>query len=292
MIERARASGVLHANARQGAATIAMREGRVVAIDAPAARTPKLGQLMVHSGVAAVAVERAVAGRGGLIGDVLVESGLVPRCIVSHALRVQLRAQARAITSWCDMTLRFEAGSPNGRAEPTGVGELMLGAMRDALSGITAQAVRQRLGQSPLVMTSLGRSLIAGAPLWPDEQAVCTVLRRPATPSMIEAACRSSDRGMRLLLALRWLEAAAPPPLPNLALLARKTREIRRERSAEELLDLPRGAPPAAARSAWRRLTASLHPDRFAGGSPEFARLSNEVALALNSAAQQLRAAR
>ncbi len=292
MMERARASGELHAHAREGMATIAMQEGCVVAIDAPMAKAPKLGQLIVHSGVSATAVEGALTDRSRPIGEVLIDSGLVPRFAVSHALRVQLRVRARAITRWRDMTLRFQPGLPIGRVEPTKVGELMLGALRDALRHTSVQTVRQRLGQSPLMMTSLGHSLITGAPLWPDEQAVCTVLQRPTTLSDIENVCRSSERGMRLLLALRWLEAVAPPPLPNLSLLARKAHAIRRERSAEELLDLPHGAPPAAARNAWRKLSASLHPDRFAYGSPELARLSNEVACALNSAARQLRAAR
>jgi hypothetical protein len=293
MMERARASGELEATAKEGRARIAMREGRVIAIEAPAAAVPNLGRLIIHTGIAADAVERAAdRASGRKIGDALVDTGVAPRFAVSHALRVQLRARARAIAAWQDLELRFERGNPDKGAEPTAVGDLMLGAMRDALSAVTASCVRQRLGEDALVMTSLGRSLVAGAPLWPDEQAVCTLLRHPVTISTLDAACRSSDRGMRLVLALRWLEAVAPPPVPNLSLLARKAREIRREHSAEELLDLPHGAPPAAARAAWRRLTASLHPDRFAHGSPELARLSNEVARALNGAAQQLRVAR
>lgn len=294
MLERARANGELEASAVEGRATIAIREGRVIAIDAPSTFTPTIGRLLVDSGIAADAVERAAAERadGVRVGDALVSAGLAGRGAVSHALRVQLRARVRAIARWEMVELRFERGSPEARAEPTSAGDLMLGAMRDALRGATSASVRARLGPGTLVVTPLGEALIAGAPLWPDEQAMCAVLRRPATLAMLESACRSSDRGMRLLLALRLLEAAAPPADANLALLARKARQARGARSAEELLDLPRGARPDQARAAWRRLTASLHPDRFASGSPALALVSNEVALALNGAAQHLRAAR
>lgn len=289
LMERASATGELIVSAREGRATIGMREGRVIGIVAPTTEAPRLGQLIRGLGVGAAAVERAAANRGRLIGEVLVESGVVPSFAVSHGLRVQLRARTRAIAQWRDVTMRFEAGAPVARVDPTGVGELLLGAMREGLVDTSRETIRHNIGQGPWVMTPLGGSLIRSAPLWPDEEAVCTVMRRPASLPMIEAACRSSERGMRFALALRWLEAVAPPPVPNLALLARKARDIRHARSAEELLEVPRGASPATARSAWRRLTASLHPDRFASGSPELARLSNEVALALNGAAKQLR---
>lgn len=296
MLERARASGELEASAREGRARIAIREGRVIAIDAPASPAPRLGHLLVESGIAADAVERAAAERaaGVRVGDAIVRAGLAGHGAVSHALRVQLRARVRAIARWQTVDLRFEPRpAPERRgAEPSSAGELLLGAMRDALRGVSASAVRARLGGGTLALTSLGECLIAGAPLWPDEQAVCAVLRRPASLPMLESACRGSERGMRLLLALRLVDAVAPPSSASLTLLARKVRDVRRARSAEELLDLPRGARPAEARAAWRRLVASIHPDRFAAGAPELARVSSEVAVALQGAARQLHAAR
>jgi hypothetical protein len=292
MLERARASGELEVSAAEGRAKIAIREGRVIAIDAPTTGAPRLGRLLIDSGVAADAVERTAAERahGVRVGDALVSAGLAGRGAISHALRAQLRARVRAMSRWRTVELRFERGSPPMRAEPTGVGDLLLGAMRDALRSATVDSVRARLGPGPLVLTSLGEALVAGAPLWPDEQALCQMLRKPTTLATLEAATRESARAMRMLLALRLLEAVAPPPSADVTLLARKARDVRRARSAEELLDLPRGARPAEARAAWRRLTASLHPDRFASGAPGIALVSNEVARALNGAADQLRA--
>ncbi|UJR80542.1 Hypothetical protein I5071_25890 [Sandaracinus amylolyticus] len=299
MLERAGASGELEASAREGRAKIVIREGRVIAIDAPSVAAPRLGHLLVGSGVDAAAVERAAATResGVRVGDAVVRAGLAGQGAISHALRVQLRARVRSIAGWDGVELRFERCAPRPRAheEPSRAGELLLGAMRDALSGATVPSVRDRIGEGSLVLTPLGEALVGGAPLWPDEQALAAVLRRPSTLDALERACRGSDRAFRLLLALRVLEGAAPPPpgRATLSLLARKAREIRRATSAEALLDLPRGARPDEARAAWRKLAATLHPDRFAHGVPApLLRVSTEVACAINGAARELRAAR
>lgn len=299
MLERASASGELEVSAREGRAKIAVREGRVFAIDAPSASAPRLGTLLAGSGVAPEAVERIATQRahGVRVGDAVVRAGLAGCGAVSHALRLQLRARVRAIARWDGVELRFERCAPRARAhaEPSRAGDLLIGAMRDATGDVSVASVRARIGGGSLVLTPLGEALVSGAPLWPDEQALATALRRPSTWDELERACQGGERGLRLLLALRLLEGAAPPAptSASLSLLARKAREIRRSTSAEGLLDLPAGARPAEARAAWRRLASSLHPDRFGRGVPApLVQVSNEVACAINGAARELRAAR
>jgi hypothetical protein len=297
VLERGKASGELEVSAPEGRARIAVEGGLVAAIDAPAVIAPRMGGLLADGGVPADAVERIAGGRGrGVrIGDAVVRAGLAGRGAVALALRLQLRARARAIARWSALDLRFEAGTPRPRehAEPVRCGDLLVGAMREGLAGQSARSVAARLAGTTLVLTPLGEALIAGAPLWPDEQALAAVLRRPSRVEVLQSACRGSDRAMRLLLALRLLEGASPPAGGDAALLARKAREVRSAATARELLDLPRGARPDQVRRAWRTLAAKLHPDRFAAsGQDPIVRVSNDVTSALQAAARELARAR
>jgi hypothetical protein len=161
--------------------------------------------------------------------------------------------------------------------------------MRDALAGENAVTVRARLSEPEFVLTPLGEVLVAGSPLWPDEAALVAVLRRPASLEALERACQGSHRAMRLLLALRVLEGAAPPAAAaSAALLARKAFQLRRGERPETLLDVPEGATVAEAHRAWRRLAGSLHPDRFATSDRALVRVSHEVFGALSNAARTL----
>lgn len=267
MLERAGASGRLEASAREGRAMIAIREGRVVAIEAPMIAAPRIGNVL---SLDAAAVDRAAGEhRGVRIGEVLVRAGLAGQGAVAHALRVQLRARVRALARWSAIELRLERRAVESpvHIEPGRAGDLLIGAMRDALGIHDERSIRSALGAERLTLTPLGESLCGGAPLWPDEEAAVALLRRSASPIELERSGASSLRALRLVLALRWLEGAAPPPgSASAALLARKARELRRGTSAEALLDLPRGATASEARRAWRRLAGSLHPDRFPGG--------------------------
>lgn len=298
MLERAGATGELEAGAREGRATIAIRDGRVIAVDAPLVAAPRLGRVLVQAGLGHDALERVAREQhGAKLGDALVRAGIAGQGAVSHAIRLQLRARVRAIARWSAIELRFEhAADPRAHAHamPVRVGELMLGAMREAVALHDPVDVRTKLAAAPLVLTSVGLRLIDGAPLWPDEQAAAVLLRRGATCAELERAGAATPRALRLVLALRWLEGAAPPPASaSVALLARKVRQVRRGISAEALLDVPRGASAGETHRAWKRLAGSLHPDRFQGGGPEaIARVSEEVASALNGAARTLRARR
>ena len=298
MLERAGATGKLEAGAREGRATIAIREGRVIAVDAPLVAAPRLGRVLVQAGIERDAIERVASEQHGVkLGDAVVRAGLVGQGAVSHAIRLQLRARVRAIARWPAIELRFEHSvepRAHAHAMPVRVGELMLGAMREAIALHDASDVRAKLDSGPLVLTSVGLRLIDGAPLWPDEHAASALLRRGTTCAALERAGAATPRALRFVLALRWLDGAAPPPASaSVALLARKVREVRRGTSAHALLDVPRGASPEETRRAWKRLAGSLHPDRFQSGGPDaISRASEEVASAINGAARRLRATR
>jgi hypothetical protein len=296
VLERARASGELAASAHEGRARIVVRDGRVIAIDAPTVSAPRLGRLLADQGIATDALEHAACARerGVRVGDAMVRAGLAGRGAISIALRSQLRTRMAEIARWgaVDLQLERRVPAPAVHAEPIAVGALMIGAMRGAVADESVASIATRLGGEALVLTPLGHALIDGAALWPDEESICRALRRGATLDVLVGASQGSPRALRLLLALRCLEAVAPPSATaSVALLARKARQLRGSSSAAALLDVGPGAAPDEARRAWRRLAGLLHPDRFSHGVPvPLAELSNEVSCALQGAAREMRA--
>jgi len=175
--------------------------------------------------------------------------------------------------------------------EPPRTAELVVAAMRERVADVSLFTARRRLGDGVLVLTPLGKELVEGAVLWPDEAAMIPLLERGAPVDALRSVSQGSARAMRTLYALRQIGAAASPePRKGYATLLRKTRQLRRAARAAELLDLPAGAQSEEARRALRKLAAAVHPDRFGTRAPAAIRsASHEVMSALVRAQNDLR---
>jgi hypothetical protein len=301
-LSRSGAQGVLEVWSEQGRAQIAILGGTPRAIrieDAEGFADETLGDALVRSG--------ALDGEGhlraiedGAIGDPigtrLIRAGAATAAAVSHALRDQMRRRVARMLGWPAAEYRFVPGRTDvGVAlldEPVRAADLVLGALRERLATEPALRARRRLGDGMMVLTTLGDALITDAALWPDEAAMIPALRRGAAVDVALAAAHGSTRALRLLVALRWLGAIAPPSAGDAtyATLLRKKRQLDRSAPAHTLLDLPKHSPPAAARQALRRLAVSVHPDRFGTETaPALTRASNDVMTALVHAERSLR---
>lgn len=305
---RSEASGVLEVRSEGRRAEIAIVAGtpRAVRIEDEAGsfEDETLGDALVRSGAMdgeahLRALESAEDGAPSEpVGEWLVRMGAATSAAVSHALRAQLRKRVARLLAWPAAEYRFVAGHSDVAVahleEPMSSAELVLAAMRDLVAGEPAVRARRVLGDGMLVMTALGQALL-GEPdmvaLWPDEAAMLPALKQGAVVDVVLAGAKGSARALRLLLALRWLGAVAPPGLAGAAYttLLRKKRQLRRKGTQPHaLLDLPQRAPRAEARKALRKLATQVHPDRFAS-DPAVVPASEAVMSALTRAADALK---
>lgn len=272
---------------------------RAIALSEP--DNDSLGDLLVAAGALGVASTLDDARDGaseGPVGEWLVASGRVSRVDVESALHVQLRRRLLRLFSFRDADYRFRAGTPEVGVPlldaPVNVPDLVLGAMRDALTEEDPALLRKRLGDEVLELTTLGEQLLEHVALDPSELAMVSMLRAGACDAGgVLAASAGSLRALRTLAALKLVRAVAPRGPDSYGLLLRKHRQVQQHATPWALLDLPVTARPEQARVALRRLARSLHPDRFQGtGSSSARRISHEVLTALVSAEADLRSSR
>ncbi len=290
VLARSRASGVLTVRTTERTARIAVRGGRVIALTVTPDDGDPIGEALRRMGAWDEAVVEPEAPKAdepfGLWAS---RAGLTDPAAVSLALRKQmLRRMARLFAEEVP-ELELRAGSPKLGVpvldEPPTTAELLVSAVRARMQDVPLISVRRKLGDGMLVLTPLGRELLEGAALWPDEQAVVTLLGRGASVDDLISAAGGSPRAQRTLHGLRLLGATGPPRAQRAgyALLLQKKRAV--ERRARDLLELPPTASARDRRRALRRLATKLHPDRF-DADPEAAirAASHSVMSALHAA--------
>jgi len=263
---------VLAVHTPKAQAQIAVKGGRVVAMKVTPEDGDFLGDALRRMGVWDDRVHDDPPN-GEPVGRWAARVGATSEAAVSHALRKQLQRRMGRLLGIDPPELRLSAGRTEigvpELAEPPQTAELIVAAMRDRSADVSLFTARRRLGDGVLVLTPLGKELIEGAVLWPDEAAMVPLLERGVPVDALRSASQGSSRAMRTLFALRQVGAcAAPEPRQGYATLLRKTRQLRRAARAAELLDLPAGAQSDEARRALRKLAAAVHPDRFGTSAP------------------------
>lgn len=293
VLARSEESGVLSVESNLARARVGVRRGRVVALRVEPSDGDFLGSALRRMGawdervVEAPSAAEPVGRWGARVGATTAPA-------VSLALRKQLQRRVVRLFGIDPPELRLTVGSADVGVweldEPPETRELLVGAMRERVAGTALLTARRRLGDGIHVLTPLGRDLLDGAVLWPDERSMLPTLERGGTTSSLIAVSRGSARAQRLLYALRCVGACAPPePRTGYATLLRKTRQVRTAVRAAELLDLPDGARGPDARRALRKLAAAVHPDRFGTTAPVAIRnASHEVMTALLRAQHDL----
>lgn len=296
VLARAGRTGVLTVCSDPMTARVGVRDGRVVAMKVEPDDGDSLGDALRRMG----AWDERAADRAGAppraepLGRWGIRVGATDAAAVSHALRKQLQRRIVRLFALDPPELRLSAGGADVGVpeldEPPTTQTLIVSALRDGVSDVPLWTVRRRLGDGMLVSTSLGRELLEGAALWPDEQALVPLLEKGASVDTLVHVARGSPRAQRTLYALRMVGGCGPPePRQGYATLLRKTRQLRRAARAAELLELPDGARGDEARRALRRLARTVHPDRFGDDVPVAIRAaSHEVMSALVRAQREV----
>jgi hypothetical protein len=302
-LARARATGVLGIRARGRSGDIAIEDGVPRAIALEGEHDPCLGDWLVREGALDPRRHLEAMEQGGPRGPVgawLVASGATTEDALEGAVSAQLRHRLGLLFRWEGVDLCFRGGSswvgvarPNAEARPgLPAAALVVEAMRATVADEPLLVVRKRLGDGVLKLTDLGRELVEGAVLLPEEQAMIGLLERGSPVDALLSAGGGTSVALRGLFALRLIGAATAPSPGGQAyrLLLRKRRQIRMAADARSLLELPQGYRPDQARRALRRLARDVHPDRFSDGAhPALREASAEVLTALVAAEAHLR---
>lgn len=268
---------MLTAQTEDTTARIGVRDGRVVALTVSPDDGDAIGDALRRMG----AWDEVAAESGEVplddepFGLWAARVGVTDPRAVSHALRKQMLRRTARLFAKEVPDLRLRAGSSDlgvpALDEPPTTSQLLMSALRKRMEDVPLITVRHKLGSGMLVLSPLGKDLLEDAALWPDEQAVVTLLERGAPVDELVKAADGSTRAQRTLYGLRLVGGCAPPTSRRgYALLLRKSRELEQRAKARELLELPPRASPRERSRALRRLARELHPDRF-GGDPDAA---------------------
>jgi hypothetical protein len=295
ILARSGQSGALAIVSDRARARVGVRDGRVVAMQIQPDAEDTLGAALREIGTwDEERAERAgPIPLGTTVGAWGIAVGATTRAAVSCALRLQLRRRLGRMFGHDPLELRLISGScdvgvPQIEEPPTSA-ELIVSALRERVKDEPLLTIRRKLGDGILVLTPIGRELLSGAVLWPEEQAMVPALREGASVDALIETARGSARAIRTLYALRVMAACEPPaPREGYAVLLRKTRQLRSGARAAELLDLPRGTRGANTRSAMRRIASSVHPDRFDDAPIAIKRASHEVMTAIVRAQREI----
>ncbi|MEQ8893590.1 MAG: J domain-containing protein [Sandaracinaceae bacterium] len=296
VLARAGRSGVLTVQSREVTARVGVNKGRVVAMKVEPEDGDSLGDALRRMGDwdEEAAASHGQPAPGEAVSGWAVRVGATSDAALSLALRKQLQRRIARLFAVDPPELRLRPGSLDvgvpQLVEPPTTAELIVGALRDRVASQPLLSARRRLGDGILVLTPLGKELLADAVLWPDEQAMLPLLESGASVDVLVAASQGSARAQRTLYALRMIDACgSPEPREGYAMLLRKTRQLKRAARAAELLELAPGAQQGDARKALRKLARAVHPDRFGTNAPAAIRsASQQVMSALNRASHDL----
>lgn len=284
LLARTKASRILRVRTVDKEGTVIVRGGRVLAVTAPCLYFGELLEAGVRSDV---------LPRGGeTIGEALVREGKLAPLAIDPVLRRQMQRRLAAMLSWRSVILDqepLEGPVPAAIIEGACPRDLLLAAMRELTARAPLEEIERELGKSSWVLSTSGQDLVHKAALHPDEEAIVTRLRRPASLAELEHAARGSERALRLVWALVRIEAASVPLArgANLALLLAKTRASRAPNASPFET---RGQRPSDARASLRKLALRLHPDTLGPHAPAaIIAASNRVMGDLNRAADRLR---
>jgi hypothetical protein len=249
----ARATGTLNVQG-VGRARIALHAGRVVAVDVDGA--PPLGDLLAVD----EARHREALDRRAPVGPVgrwLVREGLADPAAVTHALRRQMRARVSRLFAWSEVELRFVPVSAPLPAldEPLTATDLVLGALRDVVR--PSAETEARLRDAEWTLSTLGRSQLPRAELFPQERAMLFALERGARGEDVLALGGGHPRALRALHAWHVVGLAVERRLEAAGRDGRHQALIR-ARGA-----LRRDKTTARDERTLRRTLRDVHPDRF-----------------------------
>lgn len=284
-----------HAEAgRDGVVSIVRADGRTARIGLTGGRVVML---------AGVDVEPFAETVRALSSHPLSASGASTRVV--HALEVQLvRGLARLVSARPTQVSFAATTHESARAALVSIdlASVVWSVLLERALTMSDESLRALAGERSLRLTSLGvrrvEALVRAAESGLLAHAHALSGAVSALPSIDDAAVASAlafeahgSRARLVLCAvLRALGAATPDDGHDaFALLLRKRRELSRNVSASELLDLPESAGAQHARRAFRRLALQLHPDRFHHCDARLCAVSNEVMGALARAEHALR---
>lgn len=300
MLARSMKTGELRLQGAGRRASIALAGGRVGAIWMDF-EGPRLLELLAEVGGLSrpLSIDELRLPEGELIGRSLVEAGLTNAAALSYALRRQLALRMTELLRWGAVELNFVEGLSEFEAplvyEPPSTDELLLAALRSVSDDVPVHLLRRRIGDGMLKLTSFGALLLDSAPLYPEEAALLSRLRRGAPAGELLAVAKGRTRAIRTLAGL-LLIAAVEPPSPGAAVystLVRKRAQLRRGERPERLLELERDIggerSQSKTRASLRSIIREIHPDRLANAAPApIHRASTEIVAALLAAEAEL----
>lgn len=297
-LERGQQSGVFEVSAVGTRARIGVVKGAIVAVG-PQKGDETLGDALMQMGALDMAAHRSALESGAPatpVGGWLVKNGVAPPQAVAWALRAQFLRRLVELFNRPAPSVRFTPGPADIDVAPLGVSivasDVVIRGLRSAFAEMPVEEALRPVGAGPLSLTGLGARAMQGTPLWPDEAAMTTLLRRGTSLAAIRTAVGGRRRPLRLLGALHALSAVQgrSARTSSYSLLVRKRRQLRSSAGPHALLDLPLSAPSTQARPALRKLASQLHPDCFGPDAPRaVVSLSSEVMAALVQAEAQLR---
>lgn len=298
-LARSEQSGVLHVASSRERFQLVLHAGKVCALRCADVDQHALGDALMAIGALDCARYSEALARQtprAPIGRWLVETGCTTSAALQYTLRRQLRERVKRMLVSSALDYHFDRCQPDAADSwleaPYSVGDLVLFGLRELLAEREVEHDLSALPKGTLRLTGVGASLVYGAALWPEEQAVVELLRQGSDLRRIREAVRNADRGLRLLVLVHVLGAltVSDARRSQYALLLRKLRQARQAVDATALLELPSTATEEQARRALHRFAGSLHPDTLGPHAPDELRAaSHEVMAALNAAERHLR---
>ena len=204
VLARAGRSGVLTVQSREVTARVGVNKGRVVAMKVEPEDGDSLGDALRRMGDwdEEAAASHGQPAPGEAVGGWAVRVGATSDAALSLALRKQLQRRIARLFAVDPPELRLRPGSLDvgvpQLVEPPTTAELIVGALRDRVASQPLLSARRRLGDGILVLTPLGKELLADAVLWPDEQAMLPLLESGASVDVLVAASQGSARAQRV----------------------------------------------------------------------------------------------